>query len=63
MGQQSEISVHREKVEKTFWGIYSLQVPFNLFSGYAFIYCLLLVPSMNNPLLIYLAFSLLSRGS
>ena len=33
-----EISGHRKEVEKTFWGIYSIQV---LFSGYALYHCLL----------------------
>lgn len=57
-----EISGHRKEVEKTFWGIYSLQVLSTCLAVILYIIVCLLVPSMNNPIAYILGFSLLSRG-
>jgi len=57
-----EISGHRKEVEKTFWGIYSLQVLSTCLAVTLYIVVCLLVPSMNNPIAYILGFSLLSRG-
>ena len=54
MGQK-EISGHRKEVEKTFWGIYSLQVLSTCLAVTLYIVVCLLVPSMNNPIALYLA--------
>ena len=57
-----EISGHRKGVEKTFWGIYSLQVLSTCLAVLLYIVVCRLVPSMNNPIAFILGFSLLSRG-
>ena len=57
-----EISGHRKEVEKTFWGIYSLQVLSTCLAVLLYIVVCRLVPSMNNPIAFILGFSLLSRG-
>ena len=57
-----EISSHRKEVEKTFWGIYSLQLMATCLAISLYIILCLLVPDMNNPIAYILGFSLLSRG-
>lgn len=57
-----EISSHRKEVEKTFWGIYCLQLMATCLAISLYIILCLLVPSMNNPIAYILGFSLLSRG-
>lgn len=57
-----EVSGHRKEVEKTFWGIYSLQVLATCLAVTLYIVFCLLVPSMNNPIAYILGLSLLSRG-
>lgn len=57
-----EVSGHRKEVEKTFWGIYSLQVLSTCLAVTLYIVVCLLVPSMNNPIAYILGFNLLSRG-
>ena len=57
-----EISGHRKNVQKTFWGIYSLQVLATCLALVLYIATCLLIPSMNNLIAYILGFSLLSRG-
>lgn len=57
-----EISGHRKNVQKTFWGIYSLQVLATCLALVLYIAVCLLIPSMNNLIAYILGFSLLSRG-
>ena len=57
-----EISSHRKEVEKSFWGIYSLQILATCLAISLYIIVCLLVPSMNNPIAYILGFGLLSRG-
>ena len=57
-----EISGHRKNVQKTFWGIYSLQVLATCLALVLHIATCLLIPSMNNLIAYILGFSLLSRG-
>ena len=45
-----EISSHRKEVEKTFWGIYSLQLMATCLAISLYIILCLLVPDMNNPI-------------
>ena len=57
-----EISGHRKEVQKTFWGIYSLQVLATCLALVLYIAVCLIIPSMNNLIAYILGFSLLSRG-
>jgi len=57
-----EISGHRKEVQKTFWGIYSLQVLATCLALVLYIAVCLILPSMNNLIAYILGFSLLSRG-
>lgn len=57
-----EISGHRKNVQKTFWGIYSLQVLATCLALVLYIAVCLIIPSMNNLIAYILGFSLLSRG-
>ena len=57
-----EISGHRKNVQKTFWGIYSLQVLATCLALVLYIATCLLIPSMNNLIAYILGFSLLSRS-
>ena len=57
-----EISGHRKEVQKTFWGIYSLQVLATCLAPVIYIAVCLIIPSMNNLIAYILGFSLLSRG-
>ena len=57
-----EISGHRKNVQKTFWGIYSLQVLATCLALVLYIATCLLIPSMNNLIAYILGFSLVSRG-
>ncbi|EGJ43037.1 flippase [Streptococcus sanguinis] len=57
-----EISGHRKNVQKTFWGIYSLQVLATCLALVLYIATCLLIPSMNNLIAYIWGFSLLSRG-
>lgn len=57
-----EISGHCKNVQKTFWGIYSLQVLATCLALVLYIATCLLIPSMNNLIAYILGFSLLSRG-
>ena len=57
-----EISGHRKNVQKTFWGIYSLQVLATCLALVLYIATCLLIPSMNNLIAYILGFSLLSKG-
>ena len=57
-----EISGHRNNVQKTFWGIYSLQVLATCLAIVLYVIVCFLIPSMNNLIAYILGFSLLSRG-
>ena len=57
-----EISGHRKEVQKTFWGIYTLQVLATCLALVLYIAVCLIIPSMNNLIAYILGFSLLSRG-
>lgn len=57
-----EISGHRKEVQRTFWGIYSLQVLATCLALVLYIAICLIIPSMNNLIAYIWGFSLLSRG-
>lgn len=57
-----EISGNRHQLNKTFWGIYSLQALASLLAVFLYMVLCLSVPSMQNPAAYILGFSLLSKG-
>ena len=57
-----EISGNREKIQKNFWGIYTLQLSAAILSIFLYILLCMVVSTMQNPVAYVLGVSLVSKG-